>query len=147
MGGRDHSVTCEVCGLQRGGLNDYKCDCDEPSTSQPGADSITDEVLARQGQQLSHLYIETNLPDLDAKRDITQLLVLEHAIIYAYRLGYRAKEKTISDAVQSTVLALYRITSNDLSSKDPAHARIRRVADQLGALLPGPRTQQEGEAP
>jgi hypothetical protein len=28
MGSRDHSVTCETCGLQRGGLNDYKCHCD-----------------------------------------------------------------------------------------------------------------------
>ena len=28
MGSRDHSVTCETCGLQRGGFNDYKCRCD-----------------------------------------------------------------------------------------------------------------------
>lgn len=28
MGDRDHSITCEVCGLQRGGLNNYKCHCD-----------------------------------------------------------------------------------------------------------------------
>lgn len=28
MGDRDHSTKCEVCGLQRGGLNDYKCHCD-----------------------------------------------------------------------------------------------------------------------
>ncbi len=36
-----------------------------------------------------------------------------------------------ADAVQSAVLALYRITSNDLSASDPAYARIRRVADRL----------------
>lgn len=29
MGSRDHSITCEKCGAQRGGLNDYKCRCDE----------------------------------------------------------------------------------------------------------------------
>jgi len=29
MGERDHSIKCEKCGLQRGGLNDLKCDCDE----------------------------------------------------------------------------------------------------------------------
>lgn len=29
MGSRDHSITCETCGMQRGGLNDYKCRCDE----------------------------------------------------------------------------------------------------------------------
>ncbi len=29
MGGRDHSVECEVCGFQRGGLNDLKCYCDD----------------------------------------------------------------------------------------------------------------------
>jgi hypothetical protein len=28
MGERDHSTKCKVCGLQRGGLNDYKCHCD-----------------------------------------------------------------------------------------------------------------------
>ena len=28
MGSRDHSITCKTCGLQRGGLNDYKCHCD-----------------------------------------------------------------------------------------------------------------------
>ena len=27
MGGRDHSVTCGVCGFQRGGLDDLECDC------------------------------------------------------------------------------------------------------------------------
>jgi len=27
VGERDHSITCAVCGLQRGGLNDYPCDC------------------------------------------------------------------------------------------------------------------------
>jgi outer membrane immunogenic protein len=32
MGSRDHSITCETCGVQRGGLNDYKCLCDETST-------------------------------------------------------------------------------------------------------------------
>lgn len=29
MGSRDHSITCETCGAQRGGLNDYKCLCAE----------------------------------------------------------------------------------------------------------------------
>jgi hypothetical protein len=29
MGSRDHSIECETCGLQRGGLNDLKCDCDQ----------------------------------------------------------------------------------------------------------------------
>lgn len=29
MGSRDHSETCVVCGLQRGGLNDDKCACDD----------------------------------------------------------------------------------------------------------------------
>ena len=29
MGSRDRSITCETCGLQRGGLNNYKCRCDE----------------------------------------------------------------------------------------------------------------------
>jgi hypothetical protein len=28
VSGRDHSITCDTCGFQRGGLNDYKCDCD-----------------------------------------------------------------------------------------------------------------------
>lgn len=28
MGGRDHSIECEVCGLGSGGLNDLKCDCE-----------------------------------------------------------------------------------------------------------------------
>lgn len=28
MGGRDHSWECEVCGLDRGGMNDLLCDCD-----------------------------------------------------------------------------------------------------------------------
>ena len=28
MGERDHSIKCETCGLQRGGLNDLKCRCD-----------------------------------------------------------------------------------------------------------------------
>ena len=28
MGDHDHSIKCEVCGLQRGGLNNYKCHCD-----------------------------------------------------------------------------------------------------------------------
>lgn len=32
MGGRDHSETCEVCGCQRGGLNDLRCDCDPCET-------------------------------------------------------------------------------------------------------------------
>ena len=27
MGERDHSIKCETCGAQRGGLNDYKCHC------------------------------------------------------------------------------------------------------------------------
>lgn len=27
MGERDHSITCKACGLQRGGLNSYQCDC------------------------------------------------------------------------------------------------------------------------
>ena len=35
MGERDHSITCETCGLQRGGLNDYKCDCDIASSTEP----------------------------------------------------------------------------------------------------------------
>jgi hypothetical protein len=25
--GRDHSIECEVCGCERGGLNDVLCDC------------------------------------------------------------------------------------------------------------------------
>ena len=29
MGSRDHSETCTTCGRARGGLNDYKCACDE----------------------------------------------------------------------------------------------------------------------
>jgi hypothetical protein len=33
MSGRDHSITCETCGMQRGGLNDYKCHCDDLSLS------------------------------------------------------------------------------------------------------------------
>lgn len=28
MGGRDHSIECEACGMDRGGLNDLECDCD-----------------------------------------------------------------------------------------------------------------------
>lgn len=28
MGSRDHSETCEVCGYQRGGLNDLLCACE-----------------------------------------------------------------------------------------------------------------------
>lgn len=28
MGGRDRSETCDVCGFERGGLNDLECDCD-----------------------------------------------------------------------------------------------------------------------
>lgn len=28
MGERDHSITCERCGMQRGGINEYLCDCD-----------------------------------------------------------------------------------------------------------------------
>jgi hypothetical protein len=30
VGDRDHSIKCAVCGLQRGGLNDYKCYYAEP---------------------------------------------------------------------------------------------------------------------
>jgi hypothetical protein len=33
MGERDHSIKCEKCGLQRGGLNDLKCDCDDEGCS------------------------------------------------------------------------------------------------------------------
>lgn len=32
MGGRDHSYECETCGVYRGGLNDLRCDCDDPHT-------------------------------------------------------------------------------------------------------------------
>jgi hypothetical protein len=49
----------------------------------------------------------------------------------------RVEASVLADVVQSAVLALYRITSNDLSASDPAYARIRRVADQLGELLGG----------
>lgn len=28
MGGRDHSIECETCGIYRGGINDLQCDCD-----------------------------------------------------------------------------------------------------------------------
>lgn len=28
MGGRDHSEECEVCGDERGGINDSPCSCD-----------------------------------------------------------------------------------------------------------------------
>jgi hypothetical protein len=35
MGERDHSIECEVCGYRRGGLNDYKCQCDLPSEISP----------------------------------------------------------------------------------------------------------------
>jgi len=35
VGSRDHAITCEVCGLQRGGLNDYKCLCDSAQDPQP----------------------------------------------------------------------------------------------------------------
>jgi len=28
MSGRDHSIQCKTCGVQRGGINDYKCPCD-----------------------------------------------------------------------------------------------------------------------
>lgn len=28
MGGRDHSIKCEECGLFRGGVNDLKCACE-----------------------------------------------------------------------------------------------------------------------
>ena len=30
MGSRDHSIECDVCGLGRGGMNDLRCDCDDP---------------------------------------------------------------------------------------------------------------------
>ena len=29
MGSRDHSITCEDCGYDRGGLNDLECLCDD----------------------------------------------------------------------------------------------------------------------
>lgn len=35
MGGRDHSVECETCGVYRGGLNDLKCFCDSMSQLKP----------------------------------------------------------------------------------------------------------------
>lgn len=46
MGDRDHSTKCEVCKLQRGGLNDYKCDCDEPPL---------DVTLWQQSSLLTHM--------------------------------------------------------------------------------------------
>lgn len=33
MGSRDHSTTCETCGAQRGGLNDYRCVCDDQAAT------------------------------------------------------------------------------------------------------------------
>lgn len=35
MGGRDHSIECEKCGVYRGGLNDLKCMCDQPEVVLP----------------------------------------------------------------------------------------------------------------
>ncbi len=32
--GRDHSETCEACGCQRGGFNDYMCRCDYDTLAQ-----------------------------------------------------------------------------------------------------------------
>jgi len=43
MGSRDHATTCETCGLQRGGLNDYKCLCDSAQESQKPS-SLEDET-------------------------------------------------------------------------------------------------------
>ena len=36
MGSRDHSMACATCGVQRGGLNDLKCRCDEPTSRNMG---------------------------------------------------------------------------------------------------------------
>jgi hypothetical protein len=41
MGERDHSTKCEVCELQRGGLNDYKCDCGEAPLNVALATTLT----------------------------------------------------------------------------------------------------------
>ena len=37
MGERDHSIKCETCGVQRGGLNDLKCFCDTGEAPPPPA--------------------------------------------------------------------------------------------------------------
>lgn len=40
MGDRDHSITCETCGFQRGGLNDLKCDCTATPYTAPVVDFL-----------------------------------------------------------------------------------------------------------
>ena len=51
-------------------------------------EGMTDEQLADKAKLLAKLYIDTNkLDDLSPIRE-----VVEHAIIYAYRIGYRSHE-------------------------------------------------------
>lgn len=52
MGGRDHSITCVTCGLQRGGLNNYKCHCDEPSSGHVD-ESLAERDADRGGRGMS----------------------------------------------------------------------------------------------
>lgn len=71
MGGRDHSVPCSRCGVDRGGLDDLECRCDR---LEKAAEQL-DEALEFRREERSH-GITANQELIDAKID---------AAIKAYR--------------------------------------------------------------
>lgn len=74
MGSRDHSETCETCGMQRGGLNDLLCFCDK-------ADARTAFLINRWGGTLATLELSERLSTLAAN------LAIGAALCRAFDLG------------------------------------------------------------
>ena len=125
MGSRDHSIPCIVCGLQRGGLNDYKCLCDSAQDPQPPpsleAETQDDRDLEFEIKMMEHEGSMTPSMDARSQRGLAWLRELQHL-----RVVQRAGAKQNTAAPQSAA------DSGTKDENSPAEHTYELPAPQKG---------------
>jgi len=96
----------------------------------------TDDQLVNTGKQIVKLYVDTNA--LNSERR-TLLELLEHAVVQAYRTGYRAREGEVVDRSLATKLVESVLNSRRGYGVDGLDDVTR--ADLLGAIVDAARAE------
>lgn len=112
MGSRDHSETCEECGVRRGGLNDLQCLCMSPIR----------DTFSR--------YLDLRKSDIDQGKRIAELLAeRDHLVTRVAELEQTAEDMVVD---YGQLKILFDTVVDDYID---AHDTLTRERDQLAELL------------
>jgi hypothetical protein len=116
VGERDHSVKCETCGVQRGGLNDLRCYCDVGEPPPPRiwpatyeqADSARAliDALIYPKRDFDHAWDEATLRWGRYGEVPAKIAILESAVLEACEIARRGKVSDPADIERLKALQL-----------------------------------------